>query len=341
MNNNKGSNMSEYVQVQFRWKNKYWVAEFNHVTYDQFAASMHLETYLLLSSPPDSIILDKCEQLKQNYESMIQSSLQSIVFGSSDKSQTIEQVCSVMNCFTILKSNSDSNSKWIDSHWNDLKEVFESPQFEFNRKLISPYELLIRGNSTFSELTEIPSHMFKRNGNLSNINLFVRLKDNEICIPFKLFNRKTLKKQIIKAGNNFETELRNNINKSFMKRISPKIIKRDIIKYCEDHMNVIFDNFNHFKLTNKLIESNVLTILGYVYFISVLVKKDAWEYLRYLGDDSFLIFSLRTFCAFCDKPSPLKRKKCGGCKNNKVFYCSVDCQTKHWPEHKHHCEIRK
>lgn len=37
-------------------------------------------------------------------------------------------------------------------------------------------------------------------------------------------------------------------------------------------------------------------------------------------------------CAVCGNPGT---KKCSQCKA--VFYCSTECQRKHWPEHKKTC----
>lgn len=45
-------------------------------------------------------------------------------------------------------------------------------------------------------------------------------------------------------------------------------------------------------------------------------------------------------CAKCGKTSkdeqPPKMQKCGQCK--KIYYCSSDCQRKHWKKHKEHCK---
>lgn len=46
---------------------------------------------------------------------------------------------------------------------------------------------------------------------------------------------------------------------------------------------------------------------------------------------------LFTICAHCGKPKSTKR--CGACKF--AYYCSAECQTKHWQVHKAICSTIK
>ncbi len=39
------------------------------------------------------------------------------------------------------------------------------------------------------------------------------------------------------------------------------------------------------------------------------------------------------WCLYCNKKDV--KLRCGGCRS--VFFCSVECQRKCWPIHKHHC----
>jgi len=43
---------------------------------------------------------------------------------------------------------------------------------------------------------------------------------------------------------------------------------------------------------------------------------------------------INRICLTCQKPDPAK--KCGACKA--VYYCSINCQKKHWPKHKELCK---
>lgn len=45
----------------------------------------------------------------------------------------------------------------------------------------------------------------------------------------------------------------------------------------------------------------------------------------------------KNVCIGCNKDQQDKLKTCGRCRV--VRYCSKECQTKHWPEHKPYCEI--
>lgn len=44
------------------------------------------------------------------------------------------------------------------------------------------------------------------------------------------------------------------------------------------------------------------------------------------------------FCASCGA-LPEKLKNCSRCRT--VWYCSEDCQRRHWPLHKGHCKLSK
>ncbi len=43
--------------------------------------------------------------------------------------------------------------------------------------------------------------------------------------------------------------------------------------------------------------------------------------------------AIKSHCAICTKDAPYKCKSC-----KQISYCSVDCQKKHWPNHKHYCK---
>ena len=43
-------------------------------------------------------------------------------------------------------------------------------------------------------------------------------------------------------------------------------------------------------------------------------------------------------CAGCGFIADVKLQKCSGCKTKKVYYCSKECQRKHWSFHKLDCK---
>ena len=44
-------------------------------------------------------------------------------------------------------------------------------------------------------------------------------------------------------------------------------------------------------------------------------------------------------CAYCAKECSSSKSRCGPCKRGdiRIYYCSKECQTAHWPAHKPSC----
>lgn len=51
------------------------------------------------------------------------------------------------------------------------------------------------------------------------------------------------------------------------------------------------------------------------------------------------LIDFERYCAHPDCAKPSCTKKCSRC--SAAFYCSVDCQKKHWPTHKHNCKSKE
>lgn len=60
-------------------------------------------------------------------------------------------------------------------------------------------------------------------------------------------------------------------------------------------------------------------------------RKCMKKFLKFSRPKNFF----KTICFFCSKEVE-NRKYCSRCK--KACYCSVECQTKHWPKHKSKCQ---
>jgi hypothetical protein len=238
-----------------------------------------------------------------------------------------------MNFFTVVRYN---------PKWNYLSTIVENPKIKYSKKTLSSHELLIRGNSAFAELNKVSLRSFDSNPcKLEDITLFICLQNKEIRIPFKSINCKVLQNEIVKAGNNFEQQIVRHINWSIGNGISLQKTRIDVVRYCNDYVKMIHQNFEYYHQSSELIEVNFLPMLGYLYFITEISKKDTWNYIRFLNANCYLIHRMYSCCSFCNNTSPLKRKKCSGCKTNKVFYCSVECQKKHWKVHIHNCESKQ
>jgi hypothetical protein len=99
-----------------------------------------------------------------------------------------------------------------------------------------------------------------------------------------------------------------------------------------------------FQITDKSVafSKDAYSALCCLHFISKMYDiKTKWCFFYpYIENTefSFVKKNTKSICSNCYLPSETKFKVCSGCKSQKVFYCSVDCQNQHWSEHKKHCE---
>ncbi len=163
--------------------------------------------------------------------------------------------------------------------------------------------------------------------------------------------------------NVLEIVLNKEINTSDKKHFALKIIKRIF--------PTIFNSFNEFPEHIEM-ESNIILLKYFENFISLIndnnndekYTKFAFFYLiglSYFIENNVRNFPIKVqiisekrkiqFCSNCFNTTinkkEIKLQKCGGCvprdgakgdKNNKIFYCSTECQKAHWKEHKKVCE---
>lgn len=116
--------------------------------------------------------------------------------------------------------------------------------------------------------------------------------------------------------------------------------------YCDATFQTFQEKVNLF--VNQTINKRLLTTkdaylaICYLHFISKMYdpKAKCWCFYPYFENTklSFVQKDTKSVCTFCHVPSETKFKLCGSCKSKKVYYCSIECQHQHWPEHKQHCE---
>lgn len=109
-------------------------------------------------------------------------------------------------------------------------------------------------------------------------------------------------------------------------------------------MEEVVDTYVFHKIIEKLSVSpkDDFLVLFFLNFITQMYKGKVKQIFFYPFIDntelSFVKKIAKSTCIECGVPSNTKFQKCSGCKTTKMYYCSSECQKKHWPIHKHFCE---
>jgi len=202
-------------------------------------------------------------------------------------------------------------------------------------------------------------HFFHTSSNVTQSDVEVKDETSFVEINFKWNGIEcVLKTQSVDAEflqkelDNFEIRFvhPNSVNSDDQELISMKEFEKlpveQQIVSCDETFRIIqlcIDTFVFQVMNQAIIESlETYSTLCLIHFVTKMYDiQTKWCFFNPMIENtefSFVQKKTKSICSNCLLPSETKFQKCSKCIQNKVYYCSKECQKQHWNEHKSVCE---
>jgi hypothetical protein len=299
--------VKDFVEVEFTWNGEMNCFNFDFFTYEEFVSVVNYNPNI----PVINGTKKSNKKVKKYLHDKVTTVLQTIQ-STKDLSQVI-----VMDLFHITHFL----TKFYESSCSELLvNIVPNPKFECRKKLFL-YDINSRVQSKLiSYSIKYPNKSNVQVDSNKELDIFMKWKESSVHSYINVM-----------SYTKFQTVLANS-QKEYHENYFDKFTSTHQQTFI-DITTALFDNFFKHYSPNVLVHIKLMIrMFCLMHFISHHPNKKIW-----LSNVSFS-YRLASCCAFCQKPSEKNRKKCSGCKSKKVFYCSIDCQKQHWPEHKQNCE---
>jgi hypothetical protein len=198
------------------------------------------------------------------------------------------------------------------------------------------------------KLKDVYEKEIVRNGNFSELNV-------DYSRPFSIVS-------ICWKGHSYYESL-SGIDKKTGKNVNGEDVIKNFVEMLYNDIFYLVDNHNYTPIIDEIFandcETNIdnfffkirnnipvnytekMSVIGNLYYLKNYIDKTNIKfYWKFYDDNVFKIINKEPLfiCNGCSKTTCEKMLKCGACKTNKVFYCSISCQKDDWKKHKKVCE---
>lgn len=290
----------EYEKKEFINAVFYWNKKCLHFDFD-FITFQNFTPYM--ERVPDIPLsekdnLQRTKKLQLFFEEHVTGVLKQIEITKEITGSNVMTICIIMNFLTKFAET---------EYWHLLNNLIENPKFQCSKKIRLIDTLCPKHSKPYFINLSVVGETTRENNSFIRVN--AKWKQHTMSLLFDGYSLESFEKLLMDANRAFQP--------GFDKfEFLPKSTK-------------LLDEFFEYYQPSFEVHSD---LLSRVFCMLYCITKQS------NSNDVSFSYRLPYFCTFCQKMNEENRKKCSGCKSQKVCYCSEDCQKKHWFEHKAVCE---